>query len=95
MSKIQENKEKGMKNLKLWLEPIIKIEVYLISNKKGWESLAKITQIKPQIKLLMWGLNGNSEFQNSEIQTLSQRSGMFTLIPNSNPNGPIDKFVSN
>ena len=69
MSKIQENKEKGMKNLKLWLEPIIQIEVYLISNKKGWESLAKITQIKPQIKLLMWGLNGNSEFQNSEIQT--------------------------
>jgi hypothetical protein len=67
MRKIQENKEKGMKNLKLWLEPIIKIEVYLISNKKGWESLAKITQIKPQIKLLMWGLNGNSEFQNSEI----------------------------
>jgi hypothetical protein len=43
----------------------------------------------------MWGLNGNSEFQNSEIQTLSQRSGMFTLIPNSNPDGPIDKIVSN
>ena len=95
MSKIQENKKKGMKSLKLWLEPNIKIEVYLISNKKGWESLAKITQLKPQIKLLMWGLNGNSEFQNSEIQTLSQRSGMFTLIPNSNPNGPIDKIVSN
>jgi hypothetical protein len=90
MRKIQENKEKGMKNLKLRLEPIIKIEVYLISNKKGWESLAKITQIKPQIKLLMWGLNGNSE-----IQTLSQRSGMFTLIPNSNPNGPINKNVPN
>jgi hypothetical protein len=95
MSKIQENKKKGMKSLKLWIEPIIKIEVYLMSNKKCWESLAKITQIKPQIKLLMWGLNGNSEFQNSEIQTLSQRSGMFTLIPNSNPNGPIDKIVSN
>jgi hypothetical protein len=57
--------------------------------------LAKITQIKPQIKLLMWGLNGNSEFQNSEIQTLSQRSGMFTLIHNSNPNGPINKNVPN
>jgi hypothetical protein len=41
------------------------------------------------------GLNGISEFQNSEIQTLSQRSGMFTLIPNLNPNGPIDKIVSN
>jgi hypothetical protein len=39
----------------------------------------------------MWGLNGNFEFQNSKIQTLSQRSRMFTLIPNSNPNGPIDK----
>ena len=95
MSKIQENKKKGMKSLKLWLEPIIKIEVYLMSNKKGWEGLAKITQIKPQIKLLMWGLIGISEFQNSEIQTLSQRSGMFTLIPNSNPNSPIDKIVSN
>ena len=95
MSKIQENKEKGMKNLKSWLEPIINIEVYSLSNKKGWESLAKTTQIKPQIKLLMWGLNGNSEIQNSEIQTLSQRSSMFTLIPNSNPNDPIDKFVSN
>ena len=36
MSKIQKkNKEKGMKNLKLRLEPIINIEVYLISNKKG------------------------------------------------------------
>jgi hypothetical protein len=51
-----------MKNLKLGLEPIIKTEVYLISNKKGSENLAKITKIKPQIKLLMWGLNGNSEF---------------------------------
>ena len=79
-----------MKNLKLGLEPIIKTEVYLISNKKGSENLAKITKIKPQIKLLMWGLNGNSE-----IQTLSQRSRMFTLIPNSNPNGPIDKNVPN
>jgi hypothetical protein len=67
MSKIQENKKKGMKSLKLWIEPIIKIEVYLMGNKKCWESLAKITQIKPQIKLLMWGLNGISEFQNSEI----------------------------
>jgi hypothetical protein len=95
MSKIQENEKKGMKSLKLWLEPIIKIEVYTMSNNKCWESLAKITQIKPQIKLLMWGLNGNSEFQNSEIQTLSQRSGMFTLIPNSNPNVPINKIVSN
>ena len=75
MSKIQENKKKGMKSLKLWLEPIINIEVYLIRNKKGWESLAKTTQIKPQIKLLMWGLNGNSEFQNSEIQTLSKDQG--------------------
>jgi hypothetical protein len=35
MSKIQENKEKSMENLKLRLEPIMKIEVYLISNKKG------------------------------------------------------------
>jgi hypothetical protein len=95
MNKIQENEEKGIKNLKLWLEPIINIKVYLISNKKGWESLAKTTQIKPQIKLLMWGLNGNSEFQNSEIQTLSQRSRMFTLILNSNPNGPINKNVPN
>jgi hypothetical protein len=68
MSKIQDNKEKSMKNLKLWLETIIKIGVYLIRNKKGWESLAKITQIKPQIKLLMWGLNGNSEFQNSDLE---------------------------
>ena len=30
MSKVQENKKKGMKSLKLWLEPIIKIEVYLL-----------------------------------------------------------------
>jgi hypothetical protein len=95
MSKTQENKKKGMKSLKLWLEPIMKIKVYLMGKKKCWESLAKITQIKPQIKLLIWGLIGNSEFYNSEIQTLSQRSGMFTLIPNSNPNGPIDKIVSN
>ena len=95
MNKIQEKGEKSVKNLESWLGPIINIEVYSLSNKKGWESLAKITQIKPQIKLLMWGLNGNSEFQNSEIQTLSQRSGMFTLIPNSNPNGPINKIVSN
>ena len=95
MCKIQENGEKGMKILKSWLEPIINIAAYSLSNKKDWESLAKITQIRPQIKLLMWGLIGISEFQNSEIQTLSQRSGMFTLIPNSNPNGPIDKIVSN
>ena len=95
MSKIQENKKKGMKSLKFWLEPIIKIKVHLMSNKNDWEGLAKITQINPQIKLLLLGLIGNSEFQNSEIQTLSQRSGMFTLIPNSNPNGPIDKIVSN
>ena len=95
MNKIQENEEKGMKNLKFWVEPIIQVKVYLLSNKKDWESLAKIIQIKPQIKLLMWGLIGISEFQNSEIQTLSQRSGMFTLIPNSNPNGPINKNVPN
>ena len=95
MNKIQENKKKGMKSLKLWLEPIMKIKEYLMGNKKCWESLAKIIQENPQIKLLLLGLIGNSEFQNSEIQTLSQRSGMFTLIPNSNPNGPIDKIVSN
>jgi hypothetical protein len=35
MTKIQENKEKSKKNLKLRLEPIMKIEVYLMSNKKG------------------------------------------------------------
>ena len=35
MSKIQKNREKGMKNLKSWLEPIINIEVYSLSNKKG------------------------------------------------------------
>ena len=71
MSKIQENKEKGMKNLKSWLEPIINIEVYSLSNKKGWESLAKITQIKPQIKLLMWGLNG--EFWISDLEPKIKR----------------------
>jgi hypothetical protein len=72
MSKIQENGEKGMKNLKSWLEPIINIEVYSLSNKKGWESLAKITQTKPQIKLLMWRLNGEfwiSEFWISDLET--------------------------
>jgi hypothetical protein len=58
MSKIQENGEKGMKNLKSWLGPIINIEVYSLSNKKDSGSLAKITQLKPQNKLLMWGLNG-------------------------------------
>jgi hypothetical protein len=71
MSKIQENRGKGMKNLKSWLEPIINIEVYSLSNKKGWEILAKITQIKPQIKLLMWGLNGEfwiSEFWISDLE---------------------------
>jgi hypothetical protein len=36
MSKIQENKKKGMKSLKLWIGPIIKIEVYLMGNKKCW-----------------------------------------------------------
>jgi hypothetical protein len=37
---------------------------------------------------------GFSKRQN-EFQTLSQRSSVFTLIPNSNPNGPIDKNVHN
>jgi hypothetical protein len=54
--------------------------------------LAKITQLKPQNKLLMWGLNGNSEFQNSEFQTLSQRSSVFTLIPNSILMAPLTKM---
>jgi hypothetical protein len=58
MSKIQENGEKGMKNLKSWLGPIINIEVYSLSNNKDSGSLAEIIQIKPQNKLLMWGLNG-------------------------------------
>jgi hypothetical protein len=53
MNKIQENKKKGMKSLKLGIRPIIKIEVYLLSNKKDWESLAKIIQENPQIKLLL------------------------------------------
>ena len=35
MSKIQENREKGMKNLKSWLELIINIKVYSLSDKKG------------------------------------------------------------
>jgi hypothetical protein len=35
MSKIQENGDKGMKNLKSWLEPITNIEVYSLSDKKG------------------------------------------------------------
>jgi hypothetical protein len=62
MSKNQGNKEKGMKNLKLWLEQIVKIKVYLISNKKGWESLAKITQANSQIS--PWTMNPwrNSDF---------------------------------
>jgi hypothetical protein len=34
MNKIQENGEKGMKNLKSWLGPIINIEAYSISNNK-------------------------------------------------------------
>jgi hypothetical protein len=34
MSKIQKNGEKGMKNLKSWLGPIINIEIHLISNNK-------------------------------------------------------------
>jgi hypothetical protein len=34
MNKIQENGEKGMKNLKSWLGTIINIEVYSISNNK-------------------------------------------------------------
>jgi hypothetical protein len=58
MSKIQEKGEKGMKNLKSWLGPIINIEVYSLSNNKDSGSLAKIIQLKPQNKLLMWGLNG-------------------------------------
>ena len=68
MSKIQENGEKGIENLKSWLGLIINIEVYSLSNKKGWGSLAKINQIKPQNKLLMWGLNG--EFWISEFWIL-------------------------
>jgi hypothetical protein len=35
MSKIQENGEKGIENLKSWLGLIINIEVYSLSNKKG------------------------------------------------------------
>jgi hypothetical protein len=95
MSKIQENGEKGMKNLESWLGPIINIEVYLISNNKDSGSLAKIIQIKPQASFSCRDSIGNSEFQNSEFQTLSQRSSVFTLIPNSNPNGPINKNVPN
>jgi hypothetical protein len=34
LNKIQENGEKGMKNLESWLGPIINIEVYSISNNK-------------------------------------------------------------
>ena len=55
MNKIQENKQKGMKSLKFWVEPIIKVKVYLLSNKKDWEVLAKITQINPQIS--PWSMN--------------------------------------
>jgi hypothetical protein len=76
MSKIQENGEKGMKNLKSWLGPIINIEVYSLSNKKDWGSLAKITQLKPQNKLLVWGLNGefwNSEFWISDLEPKIKR----------------------
>jgi hypothetical protein len=71
MSKIQENGEKGIENLKSWLGLIINIEVYSLSNKKGWGSLAKITQIKPQNKLLMWGLNG--EFWISDLKPKIKR----------------------
>jgi hypothetical protein len=34
MSKLQENGEKGMKNLKSWIGPIINNEVYSLRNKK-------------------------------------------------------------
>jgi hypothetical protein len=34
LNKIQENGEKGMKNLESWLGQIINIEVYSISNNK-------------------------------------------------------------
>jgi hypothetical protein len=57
--------------------------------------LAKIIQIKPQASFSCGDSIGNSEFQNSEFQTLSQGSSVFTLIPNSNPNGPINKNVPN
>jgi hypothetical protein len=62
MNKIQENKKKGMKSLKFWVEPIIKIKVCLLSNKKDWEGLAKITQMNPQIS--PWSMNPwrNSDF---------------------------------
>jgi hypothetical protein len=95
MSKIPENKEKGKKNLKLWLEPIIKIEVYLISNKKCWESLAKITQINPKIS--PWTMNPwrNSDFWISEFQTSSQRSSSFSVFRNSKPGDPNIKVVPN
>jgi hypothetical protein len=76
MCKIQENGEKGMKNLKSWLGPIINIEVYSLSNNKDWGSFAKITQLKPQNKLLMWGLNGEfwiSEFWISDLEPKIKR----------------------
>jgi hypothetical protein len=76
MNKIQENGEKGMKNSESWLGPIINIEVYSISNKKDWGSLAKIIQIKPQNKLLMWGLNRKfwiSEFWISDLEPKIKR----------------------
>jgi hypothetical protein len=57
MNKIQENGVKGMKNSESWLGTIINIEVYSIRNNKDSASLAIIIQIKPQNKLLMWGLN--------------------------------------
>ena len=84
-----------MKNIESWLRPNINIEVYLISNNKDSGSLAKIIQIKPQASFSYRDSIGNSEFQNSEFQTLSQRSSVFTLIPNPNPNGTIDKNVHN
>jgi hypothetical protein len=90
MNKIQENGEKSVKNLESWLGPIINIEVYLIRNNKDSGSLAKIIQIKPQASFSRGDSIGNSEFQ-----TLSQRSSVFTLIPNSIPNDPINKNVPN
>jgi hypothetical protein len=67
MNKIQGNGEKGMKNLKSWLGPIINIEVYSLSNNKDSGSLAKIIQIKPQTSFSCGDSIGNYEFQNSEF----------------------------
>jgi hypothetical protein len=52
--------------------------------------LAKIIEIKPQTSF-----SCGDSIENSEFQTLSQRSSVFTLIPNSNPNDPINKDVPN